>query len=66
MTSLTADWSCFEEVFSMQLTMAEKREFIERITVLIKDDVLTREDRDAIYRICLVACSRELARMEEA
>ena len=49
----------------MQLTMAEKREFIERITVLIKDDVLTREDRDAIYRICLVACSRELAKLKE-
>ena len=49
----------------MQLTMAEKRAFLERITALVKDNVLNREDRDAIYRICLNACSRELALLEE-
>ena len=49
----------------MQLTMAEKRAFLERITALVKDNVLTRDDRDAIYRICLNACSRELALLEE-
>lgn len=49
----------------MDLTMAEKRDFIERITELVKGDVLKREDRDRIYRICLAACSRELAHIEE-
>ena len=49
----------------MQMTMAEKRNFLERIAALVKDNVLTTEDRDAIYRICLTACSRELALLEE-
>ena len=42
--------------------MAEKRDLLERIAELIRLDVLKREDRDAIYRIFLAACSRELAR----
>lgn len=49
----------------MELTMAEKRDLIERITDLVKNDVLNREDRDDIYRVCLVACSRELAKLKE-
>ena len=49
----------------MELTMAEKRDFIERITELVKNDVLNREDRDRIYRVCLAACGRELAKMKE-
>ena len=49
----------------MELTMAEKRDFIEKITDLVKNDVLNREDRDSIYRVCLVACDRELAKMKE-
>ena len=49
----------------MDLTMAEKRDLIERITELAKIDVLKKEDRDDIYRICLVACDREMARMKE-
>ena len=49
----------------MELTMAEKRDFLERITEMIKDGILDREDRDRIYRICLAACSRELAKTEE-
>ena len=49
----------------MDLTMAEKRDLIERISELVKDGVLKREDHDRIYRICLAACSRELAKIEE-
>ena len=49
----------------MELTMAEKRNLIERITELVKNDVLNREDRDNIYRVCLAACGRELAKMKE-
>lgn len=52
----------FEEV-PMDLTMAEKRDLIERITELTKIDVLKKEDRDDIYRVCLVACDREMAKM---
>lgn len=47
----------------MELTMAEKRDLIERITELAKHDILNREDRDDIFRICLVACDREMAKM---
>ena len=49
----------------MDLTMAEKRDLIERVTELVKYDVLKTEDRDDIYRVCLVACDREMARMKE-
>ena len=49
----------------MELTMAEKRDLIERITELTKADVLSRADRDDIYRICLCACDREMAKMKE-
>ena len=55
----------FSEGGHMELTMAEKRDLIERITELVKNDVLNREDRDSIYRVCLVACGRELAKMKE-
>lgn len=48
----------------MELTTAEKRELIERITVLAKENILNREDRDDIYRVCLVACDRELAKLK--
>ena len=54
----------FEED-SMDLTMAEKRDLIERITELTKIDVLKKEDRDDIYRVCLVACDREMAKMRK-
>ena len=49
----------------MELTMAEKRDLIERITKLVKNDVLNRSDRDDIYRVCMVACDRELAKLKE-
>ena len=49
----------------MELTMAEKRDLIGRITELTKIDVLKKEDRDDIYRVCLVACDREMARMKK-
>ena len=49
----------------MELTMAEKRDLIERVTDLVKNDVLNRGDRDDIYRVCLAACDRELAKLKE-
>ena len=47
------------------MTMAEKRDFLERIRELTLNDVLQREDRDDIFRVCLVACDREMAKMKE-
>ena len=54
-----------EEEIPLELTMAEKRDLIERITELVKHDVLKKEDRDDIYRVCMVACDRELAKLKE-
>ena len=64
MTTPTMGCGYSEEAF-MELTMAEKRDFIEKITDLVKNDVLNREDRDSIYRVCLATCGRELAKMKE-
>ncbi len=50
----------------MELTMAGKRDLIERITELVKNDILNKEDRDDIFRVCLAACSRELAKLNAA
>ena len=47
----------------MQLTMAEKRDFLERIRTLVLQDVILREDRDEIFRVCMTACDRELAKL---
>ena len=49
----------------MQMTMAEKRDFLERIRDLTLHDVLNREDRDTIFRVCMVACDREMAKLKE-
>ena len=49
----------------MKMTMAEGRDLIERITDLVKNDILNKEDRDDIYRVCLAACDRELAKLKE-
>ena len=53
-------------VLDMELTMAGKRDLIERITELVKNDILNKEDRDDIFRVCLAACSRELAKLNAA
>ena len=50
----------------MELTMAEKRVLLERIRELVMNGILNKADRDDIYRICLVACDRELAKLKEA
>ena len=50
----------------MVLTAAEKLNLIVRITELANIDVLNREDRDAIFRVCLVACDREMAKTKKA
>ena len=48
-----------------ELTMAEKREFIERMTEMIKNGILNRDDRRDIYCVCMVACDRELAKLRK-
>jgi hypothetical protein len=50
----------------MELTMAGKRDLIERVTELVKNDILNKEDRDDIFRVCLAACSREPAKLNAA
>lgn len=49
----------------MDLTAAEKRDLIERVSELVKCDVIKKEDRDDIFRVCMAACSRALAEMKE-
>ena len=63
-TILTTGYGYSEEE-RMELTMAEKRDLIERITELAKHDVLNRDDRDDIFRVCLVACDREMAKLKK-
>ncbi|MBO6270227.1 MAG: hypothetical protein J6N19_13945 [Clostridium sp.] len=48
----------------MQLTMAEKRDFLDRIRILVLQDVIRKEERDEIFRICMSACDRELAKLK--
>ncbi len=54
-----------KEEIPLELTMAEKRDLIERITELVKNDVINRADRDAIFHVCLSACDRELSKLKE-
>ena len=49
----------------MDMTMAEKRDLLERIRQLALINVLKKEDRDDIYRVCMVACDREMAKLKE-
>ena len=44
----------------MYLTMAEKREFLEKMRNLVLCDVIGKEDQDEIFRVCLSACDRSL------
>ena len=48
-----------------ELTQAEKRDLIERITELVKNNVLNRDDRRDIYCVCMVACDRELGKLRK-
>ncbi len=63
-TIRTTASGCFKEV-DMGLTMTEKRDLLERIREMVLNDVLNREDRDDILRICIAACDRELAKIKE-
>ena len=65
MTIRSTDSGYFEEEIPLELTMAEKRDLIERITELVKNGILNKEDRDNIFRVCLAACGRELAKLKE-
>ena len=49
----------------MELTNAEKRSFLKLIEDLTLENVIRKEDRDDIYRVCLAACDRELAKIKE-
>ena len=46
----------------MELTMEEKRDFLVRLRELVMNDVIQKEDRNEIFRVCLQACARELAK----
>ena len=48
-----------------ELTMAEKRDFLERIREMVMQDVIQKDDRDDIFRVCMAACDRELAKMKK-
>lgn len=45
----------------MDLTAFEKRD----LTELAKINVIKKQDRDDIYRICMVACDRAIAEIKE-
>lgn len=49
----------------MDLTAFEKRDLIGRVTELAKINVIKKQDRDDIYRICMVACDHAIAEMKE-
>ena len=49
----------------LELTMAEKRDLIERITELVKNDILNKQDRNDIFRVCLAACGWEIAKLKD-
>ena len=49
----------------MDLTMAEKRDFLERMRELVLCGVIGREERDEIYKICIAACGNAMSEMKE-
>ena len=68
MMTRTTGFLCFKEGIHLddkELTMAERREMIMRITELVKNGIINRDDMGDIFRICLLACDREIARMKE-
>lgn len=48
----------------MQMTKEEKEELVKRITNLLLQDVLQREDAIEIMRICKEACDRRISEIE--
>lgn len=48
-----------------ELTQSEKRDMIDRLTELITNNVINRDDRREIYVVCMVACDRELAKINK-
>lgn len=44
----------------MELSMPERRAFMEQITELIRTGILNCDDRDRILAICIEACDREI------
>lgn len=48
----------------VQMTKEEKEELVERITNMLMQDVLLREDAIEIMRICKEACERRISEIE--
>ena len=49
----------------MYLSTYEKTELLDRITEILKTDILTKSDKRVIYSVCLAACGREMAKMRK-
>ena len=47
------------------LSSCDKRELLDRISEILKTDILTKSDKRAIYSVCLAACGREMAKMRK-
>ena len=47
----------------MYLSTYEKTELLDRITEILKTDILTKSDKRSILSVCLAACGREMAKM---
>ena len=45
----------------MALTDDEKEDFLERIRNLLDIDVIRKEERNEIFKICLAACGNAMA-----
>ena len=45
------------------LRSCDKRELLDRITEILKTDILTKSDKRSILSVCLAACGREMAKM---
>ncbi len=65
MIPLTTGFKSFEqEAGELELTMGEKRQFLEWMRQMVLGNLLNRDDVNRIYSICCEACSREERRRE--
>ena len=64
MTRTTGFKSFEQEAGELELTMGEKRQFLEWMRQMALGNLLNREDVNRIYSICHEACSREEHRRE--
>ena len=64
MTSPATGCKYSKEASQLELTMGEKRQFLEWMRQMALGNLLNREDVNRIYSICHEACSREEHRRE--